>query len=241
MYLLIEAYLFTSYCLFPRTFPGLKSGESGNFAYVDLIRQYFPDLTKEQDEQFAKLQELYEYWNERINLISRKDIDKLEERHILHSLAIAQVIQFKPGTKILDVGTGGGFPGIPLAIMFPKARFTLVDSTGKKIMVVNEIASALKLKNVKGLHQRAEEVDGHFDFIISRAVTRLPVFVKWVKSKVIKKSKNTLQNGILYLKGGDLEEELSDVRWDYALYDLDAVFSEEFFQSKKVVYIPLAK
>lgn len=181
---------------------------------------------------------LYAEWNERINLISRKDIENLEERHIIHSLAIAKIIQFKPGTRVMDVGTGGGFPGIPLAILFPEVKFVLVDSTGKKIMVVNEIVTALDLKNVKAIKQRAEEVDGHFDFIISRAVARLPVFIDWVKKKIIKKSKNTLNNGILYLKGGDLDEELSELGRQYAVYDLDIIFSEEFFQSKKLVYIP---
>lgn len=206
---------------------------------MDLIRKYFPDLTPEQDKQFDMLPALYTEWNERINLISRKDIENLEERHILHSLAIAKIIQFKPSTKVMDVGTGGGFPGIPLAILFPEVKFVLVDSTGKKIMVVNEILTALGLKNVKAIKQRAEEVDGHFDFIISRAVAPLPVFVKWVKQKIIKKSKNTLNNGILYLKGGDLDQELSELGREYAVYDLDIVFSEEFFNSKSLVYLPV--
>ena len=241
MYLLIEAYLFTSYCLFPQAFPGLKSGESGNFAYVDLIRQYFPDLTKEQDEQFAKLQELYEYWNERINLISRKDIDKLEERHILHSLSIAKIIDFKPGTKILDVGTGGGFPGIPLAIMFPESSFLLVDSIGKKIKVVNEIVNSLGIVNVQAMQIRAEDVDGRYDFIVSRAVTKFPVFLRWVRGKIRKKNFNTLNNGILYLKGGDMEEELNSINARYAIYDLDINFPIEFFHTKKLVYIPLSR
>lgn len=206
---------------------------------MDLIRKYFPDLTPEQDRQLAMLPALYAEWNERINLISRKDIENLEERHILHSMVIAKIIQFKPGTKIMDVGTGGGFPGIPLAILFPEVKFVLVDSTGKKIMVVNEILTALGLKNVKAIKQRAEEVDGRFDFIVSRAVARFPVFVNWVKNKVSKKNINTLNNGILYLKGGDLDEELSELGRQYAVYDLDIVFSEEFFHSKSLVYLPV--
>ncbi len=187
------------------------------------------------------LQELYEYWNERINLISRKDIDKLEERHILHSLTIAQVIQFKPGTKILDVGTGGGFPGIPLAIMFPKARFTLVDSIGKKIKVVNEVIEALQLKNVTAQQIRAEELDGKFDFVVSRAVTRMPEFLRWMRGKVRKKNFNSLNNGILYLKGGDVEEEMNSIKARYAIYDLDISFPTEFFHTKKLIYITLAR
>ncbi len=208
---------------------------------MDLIRQYFPDISPEQDRQFAMLQELYEYWNERINLISRKDIDNLEERHILHSLAIAQVIQFKPGTKILDVGTGGGFPGIPLAIMFPEARFTLVDSTGKKIKVVNEIIEALQLKNVTARQIRAEELDEKFDFVVSRAVTRMPEFLRWMRGKVRKKNFNSLNNGILYLKGGDVEEEMNSIKARYAIYDLDINFPMEFFHTKKLIYIALAR
>jgi len=187
------------------------------------------------------LQELYEYWNERINLISRKDIDKLEERHVLHSLAIAKVIQFKARTTILDVGTGGGFPGIPLAIMFPEANFLLVDSIGKKIMVVNEVVKALGLKNVKAMQIRAEDVDAKFDFVVSRAVTKMPVFLQWVKRKIRKKNFNSLNNGILYLKGGDVEEELNSLQARYAVYDLDINFPIEFFYTKKLIYIPLAR
>jgi len=208
---------------------------------VELIRKYFPDLTPEQDRQFSMLQELYEYWNERINLISRKDIDKLEERHVLHSLAIAKVIQFKARTTILDVGTGGGFPGIPLAIMFPEANFLLVDSIGKKIMVVNEVVKALGLKNVKAMQIRAEDVDAKFDFVVSRAVTKMPVFLQWVKRKIRKKNFNSLNNGILYLKGGDVEEELNSLQARYAVYDLDINFPIEFFYTKKLIYIPLAR
>ncbi len=186
------------------------------------------------------LQELYEYWNERINLISRKDIDKLEERHVLHSLSIAKIIRFKPGTKVLDVGTGGGFPGIPLAIMFPETRFTLVDSVGKKIKVVNELITALDLQNVSAQQIRAEDVDGHYDFIVSRAVTKFPVFLKWVRGKISKKGFNSLNNGILYLKGGDVEQELSGMNIPFAIYDLDINFPMDFFHSKKLVYLSLS-
>jgi len=208
---------------------------------MNLIRKYFPDLTAEQEKQLSMLHELYAYWNERINVISRKDIENLEERHILHSMAIAKIIQFKPGTKVLDVGTGGGFPGIPLAILFPETKFTLVDSIGKKIKVVNEIVQATGISNVRAIQLRAEDVDGRFDFIISRAVTKLPVFMKWVRNKIAKENKNTLRNGILYLKGGDMEEELSRLKHAYAIYDLDINFPMEFFHSKKLVYIALAR
>ena len=208
---------------------------------MNLVRQYFPELTPEQDRQFSMIRELYEYWNERINLVSRKDIDKLEERHVLHSLAIARIIRFKPGTRILDVGTGGGFPGIPLAIMFPESEFLLVDSIGKKIMVVNEIAAALKLNNVKAMQIRAEEVDALFDFIVSRAVTGMPVFLRWVKSKISTQNFNSLNNGILYLKGGNVEEEMKAVHARYAIYDLDINFPLEFFHTKKLIYIPISR
>lgn len=205
-----------------------------------LIQKYFPDLSAEQQQQFAFLPDLYAYWNARINVISRKDIDKLEERHILHSLAIAKVIQFKPGTKILDVGTGGGFPGLPLAIMFPETKFLLIDSIGKKIKVVNEIVLATGLKNVKAMQIRAEEVKEKSDFIVSRAVARMPEFISWVKNKVSSDNNNALDNGILYLKGGALEEELQPMRRPYAVYELQEYFSEDFYETKKLVYIPLS-
>lgn len=207
---------------------------------MEMIKEFFPNLSKKQLEQFSRLFELYPYWNERINLISRKDIDHLEERHILHSLSIAKIIQFRPGTKVLDVGTGGGFPGIPLAIMYPDARFTLVDSIGKKIKVVLAVTEAIGLENITARQLRAEQVNDTFDFIVSRAVTSLPVFISWVKNKVNAASFNSLNNGILYLKGGDFEEELNSIHFPYAVYDLDINFPREFFNTKKLVYISLS-
>jgi 16S rRNA (guanine527-N7)-methyltransferase len=203
----------------------------------DLILSYFPELSSKQIEQFSKLQELYVHWNEQINVISRKDTDNFYERHVLHSLGIAKVIQFKKDTKIMDVGTGGGFPGIPLAILFPDCDFLLVDSIGKKIKVVNEVAHELGLKNVRGLHERAEKVDGTFDFVVSRAVTQMPEFITWVKKKVSKTSKNSIPNGILYLKGGDLSEEMKTVKQWNKEYKLKDFFEGEFFETKKVVYV----
>ena len=203
----------------------------------DLILSYFPELSSKQIEQFSKLQELYVHWNEQINVISRKDTENFYERHVLHSLGIAKVIQFKKGTKIMDVGTGGGFPGIPLAILFPDCDFLLVDSIGKKIKVVNEVAHELGLKNVRGLHERAEKVDGTFDFVVSRAVTQMPEFITWVKNKVSKTSKNSIPNGILYLKGGDLSVEMKTVKQWSKEYKLKDFFEGEFFETKKVVYV----
>jgi 16S rRNA (guanine527-N7)-methyltransferase len=203
----------------------------------DLILSYFPELSSKQIEQFSKLQELYVHWNEQINVISRKDTENFYERHVLHSLGIAKVIQFKKGTKIMDVGTGGGFPGIPLAILFPDCDFLLVDSIGKKIKVVNEVAHELGLKNVTGIHERAEKVAGSFDFVVSRAVTQMPEFITWVKNKVSKTSKNSLPNGILYLKGGDLSEEMKTVKQWSKEYKLKDFFEGEFFETKKVVYV----
>ena len=203
----------------------------------DLLLKYFPNITPKQREQFEQLPELYNHWNNQINVISRKDIDQLYERHVLHSLGIAKIISFLPGEKVLDVGTGGGFPGIPLAILFPETQFYLVDSIGKKIKVVQEVASALGLQNVKAAHLRAEQVNEKFDFVISRAVTRLKEFYPWVKGKFSKQSKNTLPNGILYLKGGDLEQEIAESGLAVQQFHLTDYFEEEFFETKQVVYI----
>lgn len=202
------------------------------------ISNYFSDLSETQINQFSKLGDLYKEWNAQINVISRKDIDELYLRHVLHSLGIAKVQQFEPNTSVLDVGTGGGFPGIPLAILFPETNFYLVDSIGKKIKVVNEVAKALDLKNVKAEAIRAEKVKGEFDFIVSRAVTRMDDFVKWTRTKVAKKQKHELKNGILYLKGGDLTEELSNFP-KAVQYNLSDYFDDAFFETKKVVHIPL--
>jgi 16S rRNA (guanine527-N7)-methyltransferase len=206
---------------------------------MSIITQYFPDLTENQKDQFAKLHELYVEWNNKINVISRKDIDNLYVNHVLHSLGIAKVQKFKPGSSVLDVGTGGGFPGIPLAILFPETQFHLVDSIGKKITVVNAVAEGAGLKNVKGEQIRAEQIKGKYDFIVSRAVTRIKEFYGWVHNKAKEKSVHELDNGILYLKGGDLEEELGELKKPYSLYNLSDYFKEEFFETKKVVYVPL--
>ena len=205
---------------------------------MDEILKYFPDLTDLQIEQFQKLDFLYHDWNEKINVISRKDIDALYTKHILHSLGIAKIMKFEPGATVLDVGTGGGFPGIPLAILFPETRFYLIDVIAKKIKVVQGVVDALELKNVKAEQKRAELVKGDFDFIVSRAVTNMPDFVSWIKDKIKKQHKHTLKNGILYLKGGDLEEELKDFP-KATLYDLSTIFEDEFFETKKVVHLPL--
>ncbi|WP_374400672.1 16S rRNA (guanine(527)-N(7))-methyltransferase RsmG [Flavobacterium sp.] len=205
---------------------------------MEAILKQFPDLSDNQILQFQKLQGLYEDWNAKINVISRKDIDELYTRHVLHSLGIAKIIEFRPGSKIMDVGTGGGFPGIPLAILFPEVDFYLIDVIAKKIRVVNEVAAGLGLKNVKAEQKRAELVKQEFDFIVSRAVTNMPDFVKWVDDKVAKKQNHELANGILYLKGGDLTEEL--VAFPKATqYNLSDFFSDEFFETKKVVHLPL--
>ena len=202
---------------------------------MQIIHKYFPDLTEKQIEQFTDLQELYEHWNAQINVISRKNMDALYTNHILHSLAIAKVIQFEKGTKILDIGTGGGFPGIPLAILFPEVDFLLVDSIGKKIKVVNEVSNAIGLTNVIALHERAENIKDTFDFVVSRAVTNMTDFKKWVKGKFNNTHNNTLNNGILYLKGGDLSEELRGI--SHSKYEIADFFEEEFFETKKVIYI----
>ena len=205
---------------------------------MEAILKQFPDLSENQILQFQKLQSLYEDWNSKINVISRKDIDELYTRHVLHSLGIAKIMEFRPGSKIMDVGTGGGFPGIPLAILFPEVDFYLIDVIAKKIKVVNEVAAGLGLKNVKAEQKRAELVKQEFDFIVSRAVTNMPDFVKWVDDKVAKKQNHELANGILYLKGGDLTEELKDFP-KATQYNLSDFFSDEFFETKKVVHLPL--
>lgn len=204
----------------------------------DIIFKYFKNLTEKQVSQFEKLYDLYSFWNAQINVISRKDIDALYERHILHSMGIAKFCTFKPGEKVLDVGTGGGFPGIPLAIMFPETDFHLVDSIGKKIKVVTEVASGLGLKNVKASHLRAEQVTDKYNFVVSRAVTRLIDFYPWIKGKFAKENINAIPNGILYLKGGDLTEEIKESKLKAELHPLSNYFTEEFFETKFVVYIP---
>ncbi len=202
---------------------------------VTLIEKYFPNLTDHQREQFAALETLYGDWNEKINVISRKDMDSLYEKHILHSLGIAKVMEFAPGTKVLDIGTGGGFPGIPLAILFPEVSFTLADSIGKKITVVREVAEAVGLQNVTPVHTRAEQIKDRFHFVVSRAVTQMPVFLRWLHGKFEKEQFNPKHNGILYLKGGDLAEELTGLRAE--IFQLTDYFGEPFFETKKVVYL----
>ena len=205
---------------------------------LERIAHYFPELSKQQYQQFEQLEELYKTWNAQINVISRKDIDALYEKHVLHALGIAKVQSFKSGAKVLDVGTGGGFPGIPLAILFPKVKFYLIDSIGKKIKVVQAVADALNLKNVEARHQRAQEFKQPVDFVVSRAVTRMEDFVPWVKKNIKNKGTHRLGNGILYLKGGDLSEELAPFP-KAEQYELTQYFEETFFETKKVVYLPL--
>lgn len=205
---------------------------------MELILKYFPELTNEQKAQFELLQSLYEDWNTKINVVSRKDIDELYLRHVLHSLGIAKVQPFLPGSKILDVGTGGGFPGIPLAILYPEVRFHLVDSIGKKIKVVEEVVEGLQLKNIKATNDRVENVSGKYDFIVSRAVAQMETFVHWINGKVAKQSQHEMKNGILYLKGGDLTEELKIYR-NAVVYPLSDYFEEDFYETKSVVHLPL--
>ncbi len=204
---------------------------------MEIIRKYFPEITEKQKEQLAQLLPLYTDWNSKINVISRKDIDKLYERHVLHSLSIAKVIQFEKGTTILDAGTGGGFPGIPLAILFPEVQFHLVDSIGKKIMVVKEISNALGLLNVSAEKARVEEISNKCDFAISRAVTALPTFTNWVFPLISKNQKNSIPNGILYIKGGDMEDELVQLKYRNKIYPVNQFFEEPYFETKKVIHI----
>ncbi|TXG38688.1 16S rRNA (guanine(527)-N(7))-methyltransferase RsmG [Seonamhaeicola maritimus] len=204
---------------------------------MELILKYFPNLTEDQISKFEKLEGLYQDWNLKINVVSRKDIDELYLRHVLHSLAISKLITFKNGTKIMDVGTGGGFPGIPLAIMFPECTFHLVDSIAKKLKVVNEVVDGLGLINVKTTHSRVEEINDTYDFIISRAVAAMPTFVHWIKGKIAKKQNHDLKNGILYLKGGDLKEELEGYT-TATIHNLSDYYSEDFFETKKLVHLP---
>lgn len=204
---------------------------------MELILKYFPNLSEDQISKFQKLESLYKDWNLKINVVSRKDIDELYLRHVLHSLAIAKVIMFKDGTKIMDVGTGGGFPGVPLAIMFPNCHFHLVDSIAKKLKVVNEVTDGLGLTNVETTHTRVEDIKETYDFIVSRAVAAMPTFVHWTKGKIAKKQKNDLKNGILYLKGGDLSEELKNYTTT-TIYNLSDFYKEDFFETKKLVHLP---
>ncbi len=206
---------------------------------MEIILKYFPNLNDHQKQLFSQLEPLYLDWNAKINVISRKDMEAFYERHVLHSLGIAKLTKFVPGTKVLDVGTGGGFPGIPLAILFPEVSFHLVDSIGKKIKVVQNVADELKLRNVSAEQIRAEQLTDKYDFVVSRAVTRLPEFIPWVQKNISKKQKNALPNGILYLKGGDLAEETKPYRKRVFIQDLSEYFEEEFFETKKVLHLPL--
>ncbi|MTK52571.1 16S rRNA (guanine(527)-N(7))-methyltransferase RsmG [Paludibacter sp.] len=206
---------------------------------MELLLRYFPHLTETQQQQFAQLQSLYADWNSKINVISRKDIDNLYERHVLHSLAIAKIITFRPGTTVMDIGTGGGFPGVPLAILFPEVQFHLVDSIGKKIKVATEVSTAIGLKNITFRHCRGQEEKTKFDFVVSRAVMPLGDLVKIVRKNISPKQGNALPNGLICLKGGELEHEILPFKQDVTVYDLSEFFSEEFFETKKGVYLPL--
>ncbi len=206
---------------------------------MSLIRKYFPDLSEEQYELFEKLGPLYAEWNQKINVISRKDIENLEERHVLHSISLQKLIRFQPGTKVLDVGTGGGFPGIPLAIMFPNTQFHLVDSIRKKILVVQNVVRALGLTNVHAEHKRVQDIKETYDFVVSRAVTAFPKFVGMVQANIATEQRNGLPNGILYLKGGDFKREISKFGDNVAVFKISDYFEEEFFETKKIVYLPM--
>jgi 16S rRNA (guanine527-N7)-methyltransferase len=208
-------------------------------ADTSIIQKYFPTLTEQQQKQFAMLGDLYREWNDKINVISRKDVDNLYVNHVLHSLGIGKVMQFRPGASVLDVGTGGGFPGIPLAILFPETKFHLVDSIGKKITVVKAVAEGVGITNVTAEQIRAEQLKTRYDFVVSRAVTRMKEFYGWIHKNIRPDSLHPLDNGILYLKGGDLDEEMNELKRRYSTYDLTEFFEEEFFQTKKVVYVPV--
>ena len=203
---------------------------------ISLIEKYFPEISSEQREQFTALYDLYAEWNAKINVVSRKDFDQLYLRHILHSLAIAQVCQFEAGARVLDVGCGGGFPSVPLAIMFPDVKFVSADSIGKKITVVKGVCEGARIKNIDARNTRVEQIAEKFDYVVSRAVTEMPAFVKWIWTKIEKGQKGTLPNGILYLKGGDLTEELAATRMKWTEYNISDFFEEDFFETKKVVY-----
>ena len=206
---------------------------------MDLLLKYFPNLTPLQLHQFEALEGMYRDWNAKINVISRKDIDELYVRHVLHSLSIAKMIRFRPGTTLLDVGTGGGFPGIPLAILFPECQFTLIDAIGKKITVVQAVADQLELTNVKAQKNRIQEIKLKYDFVLSRAVTAFPEFIAMVRKNVSPQSNNAIPNGIIYLKGGDFEAEISPFRATAEIYDLSKIFTEPFFETKKAIYLPV--
>ena len=204
---------------------------------MNIVNKYFPEITNWQSEQFAILGGLYFGWNSRINVISRKDIDHLYERHVLHSLSIARVINFAPGARVLDVGTGGGFPGVPLAILFPETNFHLIDSIGKKLKIVDAVVETLQLQNVTTQHIRAEQLTGKYDFVVSRAVTSIPTFLPWMKNKFYRQNKHTLPNGMFFLKGGDLTAELLPYCDRVTVFNIKDFFEEEFFEEKKVIFM----
>lgn len=206
---------------------------------IEAVEKYFPDLTTLQKEQFAQLKPLYEDWNAQINVISRKDIESLYERHVLHSLSIARFIEFKPGTKLMDLGCGGGFPGIPLAILFPKVEFVMIDSIGKKIKVVEEVAEAIGLRNVEAHHMRAEKVKHKFDFVITRAVAPMSDLVKWTRNKYLSENRHEIKNGIIALKGGTLSQELAPWGKRKQVFSISDFYDEEFFETKKIVHVPV--
>ena len=206
---------------------------------MQLITKYFPDLSKKQNEQFASLGDLYAYWNSKINIISRRDIGQLYMHHILHSLSIAKVLTFKPGTHVLDAGTGGGFPGIPLSILLPEVNFLLADSIAKKIKVVHDVIKKTGLANCITQCTRVEKIDHQFDFVVSRAVTDLLQLIHWIRNKVLNRNFNSLHNGLLYLKGGNVEAELKDIEYNYKIFNISSFYSEDFFETKKIVYVDL--